>query len=272
MKLLFWNTNRNKAINKHIASIVSEFGINIIILAEYEADYKDLLRRLEFLGEHFEKNYTVGCERIVLLSSSVKIQPAVQDKYYSIHIIEDKYVLAGLHLMSDLYGNHYDKRLVKIQSAMHDIHDAERIVGSRRTIIIGDMNESPYDRGCLSAHGFHGLPDLKAEDVKMRTVDGIEYTKYYNPTWNLLGNRHYPPGTYYKNRAELYTPMWYMIDQVIIGQDLIDTFNLEEYRIITEYSNTKLYDNNKHPDRSVSDHFPIMCEVNDNKEMATYGE
>ena len=116
----------------------------------------------------------------------------------------------------------------------------------------------PYGRGCLNANGFHGLPALNISDKPTRTVNEIEYRKFYNPMWNLMGDFDYPPGTFYVNQSKLHSPMWYMLDQVIISQDVLPIFNKDSLKIITACSYADLVDDSKHPNRKISDHFPIM--------------
>lgn len=146
---------------------------------------------------------------------------------------------------------------------MYDIHKIEDNIQTQRTIVIGDINEMPYGRGCLNANGFHGLPALNISDKPTRTVNEIEYRKFYNPMWNLMGDFDYPPGTFYVNQSKLHSPMWYMLDQVIISQDVLPIFNKDSLKIITVCSYADLVDDSKHPNRKISDHFPIMCEIED---------
>lgn len=44
MKILFWNTKRNKKINKYIVSLVLDYDIDIFIMAEYHADILEFRR------------------------------------------------------------------------------------------------------------------------------------------------------------------------------------------------------------------------------------
>lgn len=78
---------------------------------------------------------------------------------------------------------------------MYDVHKSEDKIQSQRTMVIGVINEMPYGRGCLNANGFHGLPALNISDKPARTVNEIEYRKFYNPMWNLMGDFSYPPET-----------------------------------------------------------------------------
>lgn len=164
-------------------------------------------------NQRLVKCNTLGCDRIDVWSSYANIKPGSQEKYYSIQIIDDGFVLCFIHLCTDLYGDHSDERLAIIHRIMYDVHKSEDKIQSQRTMVIGDINEMPYGRGCLNANGFHGLPALNISDKPTRTVNEIEYRKFYNPMWNLMGDFSYPPGTYYVNQSKLHSPMWYMLDR-----------------------------------------------------------
>ena len=102
-------------------------------------------------------------------------------------------------------------------------------------------------------------------DKITRKVNGTEYTKYYNPMWNFFGDFNYPPGTYYySNNSSLYSPMWYIFDQVLISKEVIPFFRKESLEIITK----GLANKNGHPNKKISDHFPIVLEI---KEEILYG-
>lgn len=176
-------------------------------------------------------------------------------------------MLCCVHLFSDLHGTYEDDRLQEIQQITHDISETESKIKSRKTIIIGDFNEMPYDKGCLNANGFHGLPSLRLEDKSTRIVRNKEYRKFYNPMWNLMGDFHHPPGTYFLNKAQLYSPMWYMLDQVIISKDIVPLFKKDSLEIITRCSYSELMDSQGRPDKRISDHFPIICEIIDRGEL-----
>ncbi|MCI9594181.1 MAG: hypothetical protein HFG51_08550 [Lachnospiraceae bacterium] len=76
------------------------------------------------------------------------------------------------------HGDYSEERLEKIQQIMYDIRKTEYEINSQKIIIIGDFNEMPYDKGCLNANGFHGLPVLSVKDKSTRKVNNIEYRKF----------------------------------------------------------------------------------------------
>ncbi|MBQ4559826.1 MAG: endonuclease/exonuclease/phosphatase family protein [Tyzzerella sp.] len=263
MKILFWNTNKNGNINQHVAQLVKENDIDIFVAAEYEADKDELTNMFKVNDQHLVSCNTLGCDRISIWSNYINVKPVIQSKYYSIQIIQDKFILCSVHLITNLHGDMSEERLAITQQLMHDIKETENTIHSQKTIIIGDFNEMPYGKSCLNANGLHGLPAFNVEDRPTRVVNDKEYTKYYNPMWSLLGDFSYPPGTYYLNQSKLNSPMWYMLDQVIISRDILPLFEKDKLRIITSYGCMDLADRNKHPNRSISDHFPIMCVIND---------
>ena len=44
MRILFWNTHKNKDINPYIASLVCDNDIDILALSEYDANIDELER------------------------------------------------------------------------------------------------------------------------------------------------------------------------------------------------------------------------------------
>lgn len=174
MKILFWNTNRNK-INQYIADIVRDYNIDVLIMAEYEDKKIELENLLQSYNKPLIECNTLGCDRIVFWSNYADVEPGIQDTYYSIQIIKKEYIVCCAHLFTDLHGDRSDERLAIIQQIMQEIRKLEEEINSRKTIIIGDLNEMPYGRGCLNANGFHGLPALKIDDTATRSVNNIEY-------------------------------------------------------------------------------------------------
>lgn len=261
MKILFWNVNGNKNINQYVASVVDDYKIDILIMAEYNADESELYSLFKESRQNLVKCFTSGCDRINVWSNYINIESGIQEDYYSIQILFDKYILCCVHLFTDLHGDRSEERLEEIKKIIYDIQKTEEDIKSQQTIIIGDFNEMPYGKGCLNANGFHGLPELKTTDKPIRTVNKKIYRKFYNPMWSLMGDFSYPAGTYYLNQSKLHSPMWYMHDQVIISQEVLPVFIKEELKIITICSYADLKDKNQHPNKKISDHFPIMCEI-----------
>lgn len=266
MKILFWNTNRNKDINGYVSSLISNNSIDILALAEYTADINELLRMSCSQGVRLMEYTTIGCERIKFFGNYKNVEPATQDKYYSIQIIDEQYIICGVHLPSDLYGDKTNERYMISRRIIYDVQEEEKKLLNPKTIIMGDFNEMPYCSSCLNADAFHALPVFEESRQAYRAVLGSVFKKYYNPMWNFLGDFSYPPGTYYRNEATIASPMWFLLDQFVFGWETVPLIHREQLRIITECKYGKLFDINGHPNKRISDHFPIMCEINDDKQ------
>lgn len=260
MRILFWNTHRNN-INEYLQSLIQDYTIDILAVSEYTANERELDMMLKNSQQYLVRCYTGGCERIKMWANYVDIEAGDQNKYYTIQVLKEKYILCFVHLISDLHGDYSEERFALIQQIMYELKKMEEKIHSKKTIIIGDMNETPYSKGCLDARAFHGLSALNITDRATRKVMGTEYRKFYNPMWSLMGDFTYPPGTYYLNNSKLYSPMWYILDQVIISKEVMPIFKREELKIITTCSCGDLMDSKGHPDKKISDHFPIMCEI-----------
>lgn len=262
MRLLFWNTHKNENINNYIVKLVEENEIDILILAEYKSNIERLDELLDESRKKLHRCNTTGSERIKIWSNYCNTEPAFQDKYYSLQIINNECIVCGVHMHSDLNGEHYDERLCLAEQIMEEIQKLKKKINSNKIIIVGDINESPYEKTSLSAKGFHGMPEFKLGDDISRIVYGKKYEKMYNPMWNLYGDFSYPPGTYYRSESKLYTPAWFMIDQIIMSQSMVEFLKKDELRIIVECEDERLYTPQMHPNKQISDHFPIMCGFN----------
>ena len=260
MRFLFWNTNKNKDINEYIVDIVSQYKIDFIILAEYESCYNELLDELRNINILFSRYNTAGCKRLVVFGNDSRVESSYQNKYASVQIINNKYIICSLHLPSNLFSN-TDERSAIIREIISEIVDVERKKKTNNTVVVGDFNDSPYDKTCISGDTLHGLPVMDDAKRLSRIVNGTEYRMFYNPMWNFLGDNEYPPGTYYRNSSDLIEPFWYLYDQVLLRPHLKDSFIDNSLKIVFETNSYLLIDNNKHPNKHISDHLPIIFEI-----------
>ncbi len=263
LRICFWNTNKNIAINEYIFDIICENNVDIFVLAEYEADYEELQSELNIQKIGIEKCITIGCDRITILKRKYNMEPGFQNKYCSFQIIDSRYILVCLHLPSKLYAERL-KKDIAIGRIVEEIQRYEKLLGIERTIIVGDINENPYETGCLGAGRFHGIPIYKDAMRKYRTIMGESFEMFYNPMWNLLGDFSFPPGTYYYMGNEIDNSFWNIYDQVMIRPCIRGFFIDNELKIICETKNRKLVDENNHPSRTISDHLPIIFEIREN--------
>lgn len=81
-----------------------------MVLAEYESDIEELKKMLALYNIVIEQAITIGCDRITILKRKENIQPAFQNKYCSMQIIDDMYLLVCLHLPSKLYADELNNK------------------------------------------------------------------------------------------------------------------------------------------------------------------
>ena len=259
---MFWNTHKNKNINSILCDLIIENHISIVVLAEYAADIADLIDLLHSYGASMERVPTTGCERIHILGRiGLHIEPQLQTDRSSIQVVEESTILCCVHLISQIYSDNIDRREIDIEQIISDILNLEKELNTKNTIIVGDFNINPYDRSCVSARYFHGIPIYEEAARGARIIAGKEFHMFYNPMWNFLGDFNEPYGTYYYNSGNTINPYWNIYDQVIIRPVLRKQFIDNSLKILTETAKISLLDRNRHPDLNISDHLPITFEI-----------
>ncbi len=260
MKVLFWNTHKNKNINTILSEIIMENNINIVALAEYADNLDNLKNELLLNGLEMRIYYT-NCERIKLIGNLSCVEPRHDTYNATIQLINGKYILCCVHLNSKLYAEHEEIREIHIEEIIYDIKNVEKEENSENTIIVGDFNINPYDSSCVDARFFHGIPICNEAKRRVRKIAGREYSMFYNPMWNFLGDFNKPYGTYYYNGGRVKNTYWNIFDQVIIRPSLRNRFIDSSLKILTETKTRYLLDEKGHPDKKISDHLPIVFEI-----------
>lgn len=261
MKILFWNTHKNENINTIISELITDNNISIVVLAEYTADVDELLQILTMQSVHMKQYISAGCDRIKIIGSVNQVEPGKQTDQASIQIINNDIVMCCVHLNSQIYSGHQERREIHIEQIISDIQLLEKELNTDKTIIVGDFNINPYDDTCINARYFHGIPVYEEAKRKTRTVADKEFSMFYNPMWNFLGDRYQPYGTYYHNGSDAVNAYWNIYDQVIVRPSIKERFVDESLKILTETKTIYLLDKNGHPDKNISDHLPIMFEI-----------
>ena len=167
-----------------------------------------------------------------------------------------------MHLRSDLYDGEGMRRY-QIENLIKEINSLKDNSGFSKVVIFGDFNQNPYHDYCMEAELLHAISDKRYVVKGSRKVCGSNYDMYYNPMWNLFGDYTFPPGTYFHNSTKTCEPFWHMLDQVIVSSSLVDCFIDEELKIVTDTSAGSLLNKNNHPDKRISDHLPIIFEINE---------
>ncbi|MBO5360075.1 MAG: endonuclease/exonuclease/phosphatase [Clostridia bacterium] len=261
MKVLFWNTHKNTNINPTIGELIAENNASIVVLAEYTANSDDLLSSLRLQYGITMQRYNSCCERITIIGTVSNVEMRFDCDHSTIQIINGKDILCCTHLNSKIYSDHQAQREIMIEQLIREICTVEKDLESENTIIVGDFNINPYDLSCLDARYFHSLPIYEETKRRTRKVAGNEYAMFYNPMWRFLGDIEQPYGTYYHNNSGSINTYWNLYDQVIIRPALRERFIDDSLKIITETHSKYLLDSKGHPNKTISDHLPIIFEI-----------
>ncbi len=114
-----------------------------------------------------------------------------------------------------------DNRLPQFQHLCQDILRAESASGTDRTIVVGDLNQNPFDGEVVHLEALNAVmdPDVAARLSCQR--GGRTYKYFYNPMWTVYGRRQAPLGTYYYQEPDYVRYYWHVFDQVLLRPDLI---------------------------------------------------
>ena len=141
MRILFWNTHRNVDINSYILDIVNQNEIDVLVLAEYMAEINELNDNLKQCKKRLFNWNTKGCERIHIWGNYIDVTPGEQNKYFSVQIVNKQYIMCGVHMYSNLNGEHYDERVALAEEIMYSIKHIKQRLQTEHVIVIGDINE-----------------------------------------------------------------------------------------------------------------------------------
>lgn len=266
MKIAFWNVH-HKSIDNLIVDLILENKIDIMILAEYSSDIDLLCNK----ANSKETRYSVlnaqkrGCDKITgIYYTGYQEQPLFScDRYYitSIKTVCFEMLFAFIHAPSNMYRSDSD-RMTYFYHFYHEIEKCESVLLTNNTVILGDLNSNPFDKSILSASALHSIPYKEEAMKEKRTIDGIQYKLFYNPSWKFLTQDIPPYGTYYYTSSGYTNYFWNTFDQVIIRPKLINAFVDGSLLIIHEINGVSLLKSDYKPNKDdYSDHLPIVFEM-----------
>ena len=261
IRILFWNLNR-----KNLSSLVSiaakQLAIDVVALIESDISSTQMLNVLKSTAS---PNFYVPVAmtgRIQLFCRDPKLN--LNEIYSGNRISIRKISITGVELLLGFVhlvdkGNFEPmKQLTQAGLLVGEIKDIEKKQKHDRTIIIGDFNMNPFDLVMNDYGGMNAMMTKKCVESQSRTVQDVEYEFFYNPMWNLLGDRTPgPAGTFYHSNSGKGHFGWNMLDQVLLRPSAIQSF--DNVRILTEVGGTALKTKLGRPDnKAASDHFPLL--------------
>lgn len=265
LTFLFWNINR-KPLADAIVRLVQEHRVDVLMLAESVSGPVGMLQKLnqDSADFHYAPSRAPTAVDVFTRFSGQFLTPTFESGRVSIRRMalpaRVELLLAMVHLPSKFYWSE-DSQAFECAELARSIREEETRAGHSRTLLIGDLNVDPFERGVVSASGLHGLMTRQLASRKnFRTVQEKDYPTFYNPMWGHFGDRSGgPSGSYYYEGAEHKAYFWHLFDQVLMRPEVLDFCPNDPVSIITRAGDTPLLSESGRPDQSVaSDHLPLL--------------
>ena len=274
MRITFWNT-KNNVSDETLATLIETTDTDVLVLAEYtrlEKSFKKYLldkqkdrdRFLRYAASKSLSLYTLSDEtRITVFTKFTQADFYLihEDKNYSVYSFTKRGRLSLLfgfvHLSSKKYTNEEDQA-DEAENLHCQIKKGEQKVQHKNTLIVGDFNMNPFERGMVSAKALNAISCLKTAQNIKRNRQNKDYLYFYNPSWSLLGDYKGTPGTYFYSEPHLTRYYWHLLDQVILRPELDSYFDRDSLDVLTHVGSATLLDKQGRPDKTqFSDHLPI---------------
>ena len=260
MNLLYWNLKSNSNLETIIADCISENNVDIAIFSEYDGVDFGILNYLLFKQYSLLESFG-GCETVRFLHKKLIQLSLVREQHRyllaKLHHNDRSYLLIGVHLPSNTFGDKSSDRKKIIRKIVNDISEFEQN-DTQSTLIIGDMNASPFDDEMIEKDAFNSVlfKDIIKQQEYVIFQEDI-YRRFYNPIIDYLDetNKHYGSFYYGSGNNCLY---WYCYDQLLVRKDLID--NIENFQYLKKIKNLNLMSVTK-PNAHISDHLPLLVNI-----------
>lgn len=149
----------SKPLHQLVAAVAHEKQIDVLILLECKTPFSDLLKALNSAGKklfHFPNTQTEAV-RIFTRFSSRFLRPIHEGSRFSIRHLtlpaQRVILLAAVHFPSKLFWSE-DSQAQECAELARNISAAEHRVGHSRTVLVGDMNMNPFEKGIVGTVGF----------------------------------------------------------------------------------------------------------------------
>jgi endonuclease/exonuclease/phosphatase family metal-dependent hydrolase len=266
MVFLCWNLNR-RPLHQLVAELVQARQVDVVILLECEVIVAEILEALKAAtGENFhlsDSKVQMKTIRVFTRFSHQFINALEEDHRYSIRHLrlpaQRDLLLAVVHFPSKLRWTE-DSQAQECVELARMIDRAERRIGHFRTVMVGDLNMNPFEKGVVGTMGLNATMARNQAQKELRTVQRRKYRFFYNPMWTCFGDgQTSPPGTYHYDNNQHVTYFWNMFDQVLVRPSLIGNIDTDGIEIVHRVGGVSLLTHEGTPDGSVgSDHLPLL--------------
>ena len=174
-----------------------------------------------------------------------------------------KLSLIGAHLHAAKNLNEHD-RAEWARKVVADVRLIEGKIGHTRTILVGDLNMNPFDRGLVDTTVLHATMSRSMTHLVQRLKHRRDHLPFYNPMWSLLGDRtgsELAGGSYFHFKSQaLSSHFWQMFDQVLLRPDLMDSLTRLEI-LESDGEDSLLTPLDRPKSVAIVDHLPLWFEL-----------
>lgn len=261
MQIGFWNVNRNMDAVELMARASKPPDLLAFAECPPVAAVKERLDRCGYECRHLPGTNEKVCIFVRLGKLEIELKAAFERGVIFELCPKDNHriLIAAVHLYDQ--RTHSPDFLAPFTRPLRElVVREEKRAGHRRTLILGDFNLSPFDRGLNHPQLLLGAMDkrkarrLAAPRAKTRDA------AFYNPMWSRLGDETPgPPGTYYRANGSHIDAFYYTFDQILVRPEALDYFG--GLQIPTKLGGQLLTSDNDIPIQRISDHLPIIFDV-----------
>jgi exonuclease III len=264
LNFLFWNLN-GKNLKEEVVNIVLHHDIDVLILAEKGIKSSELLLELNQKSNLFSDNYPLSnCDKVQIFSKFDYhfIRSIEEDTRMSVRRLKlpqfEHINIAALHLFDKIH-NDAESQSENASLLAQKIEGFEKKYDDK-TIVIGDFNMNPFEKGMVKANGFNAVMSSKLAEKTTRVVNKQTYKFFYNPMWSLYGDvKNNVTGSYYYQNSELVAYPWNIFDQLLIRPSLIPNFVKDSLVFLDSDGKKSLLTRNGLPNKvKYSDHLPLF--------------
>jgi len=265
-RFLFWNV-AGRPVEDLISALADSHEIDLLVLAECKIQPSALIQALNKTKPDYQ--LAVGhCEALMFFTRFPRrfLKPVFESSRVSIRRLKlparKEILIAAAHLPSKMYFSE-DSLVLECTELAQRIEEQELCAGHRRTVLMGDLNVNPFEKGVVAAGALHAVMSRHVASRGTRTVQDRECHFFYNPMWSHMGDRaSEPPGTYYYERAEPVNYFWNTFDQVLLRPELLESFSSDQIRVLTAAGPKSLVEVDGRPDKTgASDHLPVLLNL-----------
>jgi hypothetical protein len=269
--VVFWNIDNKRQdrpeIEFDIAQLARETRCDILATAETGNAYVGLETLLQSAVDPAFRTATLVEPRVAVWTRLDRnaFSPHYTGKRFEAfrlsHADGTKTLLIAAHLRSKV-SRASDLELEDTREFVADLRHLEKAQGPRTTLVVGDFNLHPWDNAMRYPHALNSVASRHiATNAPQSKKAGVTYDRFYNPSWNLLGDSSGPPGTFYGFSAGPGGPAWHVLDQVLMRPLVIPRFRLPSLRVVTTIGGRNLVGANGGLPRRGPDHLPLTFAI-----------